>query len=182
MRLLEKIVGKALKIKKKDLKYPALMLSGVAEWVIGTQEEGKANKKMLTDGNNAFVGPKDYALHQAGMAGATLAEGYVFWKAFLSGNRTVTYAITADLLTRVVNDIKGSEGFTTGIIGTVRTIGYKLTGKLKRDEDDAELEDDNPFDDATSQISTTPVADAEDDDEGPDFGMGDEDDSENTLF
>jgi len=142
MRLLEKIVVKALKIKKKDLKYPALMLSGVAEWVIGTQEEAKANKKTLTDGNNAFVEPKDYALHQAGMAGATLAEGYVFWKAFISGNRTVTYAITADLLTRVVNDIKnkGSDGFTTGIIGTVRTLGYKLTDRVKHAGDEPEIE------------------------------------------
>ena len=159
MRVLEKIVGKALKIKKKDLKYPALMLSGVAEWVIGTQEEAKANKKTLTDGNNAFVEPKDYALHQAGMAGATLAEGYVFWKAFLSGNLTVTYAITADLLTRVVNDIicqqknaraaraghpskNGTEGFTTGIIGTVRTLGYKLTDRVKHAGDEPEIEPD----------------------------------------
>lgn len=198
MSLLDNIVKKTVK-QKKHLKYPALLLSGVAEWVAGTYEEAKANKRTLRDKENESVGKRDYALYQAGTDLGMLTECGTLCTAYYSRNLPLMYGVGADCLIRLVNNIiylqkkddqepgsKHDPQDFTGLIGTARTIAYKLAGKLKRDGGDVEVkleEDEDPFGDADFQMSSAkPVADAEDDDDGPDFGMGDEGDSGNELF
>jgi len=198
MSLLDKIAEKARNTTGK-LKGPAIVFSSIVDYVAGTHEEMTAHKEELGKQVGAAAsGMRDYQLYGNTTNASILGEGIATILASeYCPSMAVVYTLGVDTTVRSANllvsmirrrkEIKKSgvphtEENLTGIIGTVRAIGYKLTGKLKRDEDDAELEDDDPFDDATSQISTTPAADAEDDDEGPDFGMGEEDDSGNALF
>ncbi len=155
MSLLDNIVKKAVK-QKKHIKYPALMLSGVAEWVVGTKEEAKASKEILTDVGNDFVGPKDYTLHQSGTYAGMLAQTYGLWQAPHWTNHPALYILAADGMVRAVNvtinEIKrrradpdgkgGPEDLTDliGVIGTVRAIGYKIADRLKYAGDEPKLE------------------------------------------
>lgn len=158
MELLEKIVRKAVR-QKRHLKYPALLLSGVAEWIGGTYEEGKANKETLTNRGSESVGERDYTVYQSGRTMTMLGHCYLLWT-MRPGEGPWVYALAADGMARAGNMLvrelkKGKSGQahelelyeSVGLIGTVRTLAYKLAGRLKRSDDEpkpeAEIEEDN---------------------------------------
>lgn len=124
MNLLDKITDKALKSKKKYLKYPALALLGMVDYAVGTHEEITGHKDAASAEST-----EDYQLYTAGLTGACLAEVSVFYRAIQYRWLPGIAAVGADIIVRDINlfanAVKRSKEFTEG--GAVRS-GINLTG------------------------------------------------------
>lgn len=154
MSLIDKLHDKALSTKKKHLRYPLLFVSGIADWVAATYEEMNAYKKTLTSGEDERVEPeKDYLLFYCTHGPpAVMAEVIAFAYALTHHLKVPILLLAADLGVREANILasmgkkfdsesgKAPEMNMTGLIGTARSLGYKLADRLRRDEDEPEIE------------------------------------------
>lgn len=152
MSLLDKLADKACNTKGA-MRYPALILSGVADWVAGTYDEARKHDNSLADDENEHAQPSDYRLCRAVKGTCAVGEGFAFKYAMMYRLTVPTYLLGADLVVRDLN-LFGSlimrakdaeEGARrsinlTGLIGSARTLGYKLADRLRRDESEAEPE------------------------------------------
>lgn len=201
MSLLDKIADKALGQKGLRKKL-AVFGSGLADYIAATYEEDQKHKAALRDTLDKRVEPvKDYSLYREGIYAGRLAESLALTYCTVRRRMPTFYLLSADIMIRYVNRLVSVQKFNqkfeenprtkyranrVGLIGTIRSLGYRLAGKLKRSEEDAkdEVEDgEDPFDDDAFQMPAAgPVADAEDDDDGPNFGVDDEEGSENEYF
>lgn len=156
MSLLDKLHDKALSATKKHVKYPLLVVSGIADWIAGTYGEIKGHGEAA----KASGEERDYKLYEDGIQSAAFGEVGAYAAAVYTGNKAVALPLAADLLVRNTNalisvykDFKRIEKDPdaervinvdlTGAIGTARTLAYKLVNKSKRSDAVAEPAEDD---------------------------------------
>lgn len=157
MNLLDKLHDKALNAKKKHVKYPLLVLSGIVDWFAGTYDEINGHGTAA----QASEEEKDYKLYENGVKGAALGEVGAYAATVYTGSKAAL-VLAADILVRELNAIisvhkstkrlkedpdsgLGIDWDLTGAIGTVRTLAYKLGGRFGRS--DAEPEEPIDYED-----------------------------------
>lgn len=141
MSLLDKLHDKALGQKKKHLRYPLLVASGIADYLAGTYEEHQRHKDKFKDsGDDLAESVRNYSLYTDGtyasLTGEILAGQYGMTRWPLPA----VYLLTADVLVRSMNRLVKPKENWIGIIGSARSLGYRLADRLKHGEDEAEPE------------------------------------------
>ena len=138
MSLLDKLHDKALTTKKNHLKYPLIIASSIADWFAGTADEIKGHGEAA----KASGEERDYKLYETGVKGAAMGEIGAYAAAVYTRNM-VGLPIGVDLIVRDTNlfvsmikrnkQVRAGQPLSdlnvTGLIGTVRTLAYKLANK-----------------------------------------------------
>lgn len=185
MSLLDKIADKARNTTGK-MRGPALVLSSIADYVAGTYDEMTGHKSELGKLAGEDSGMRDYQLYHNTARASMVGEGAAgVAAARYCPSKITVYMLGVDIVTRLSNILSSagrekSDLNVTGAIGTARTLAYKVAGKLKRSKGEAEVKDEDPFDDADFQVPPAkPAADAEDEDP---LASVEQDDTGNKLF
>lgn len=144
MSLLDKLHDKALE-QKGNRKHSLLIASGIIDYAVGTHEEVTAHRTELKNTQDERVGKKDYQLYTSAEMHSLLGEGCLLVYLISQYLQGPYYMVTADILTRCVNILrtkKKSNRNISGLIGTARTLGYKIADKFRRNEIEPEIEED----------------------------------------
>ncbi len=134
MDYIAKGIEDCLEGKREKLRYPLLFIAGNIDYIIGTADEMMTHKAALNGyQKDPRATEKDYSLYDWGGTTATVGESLAFMIACRSGLKREAYILLADYLARAVNYRRTWQD--VGLIGTARSIAYKVRDKLRKQED-----------------------------------------------
>lgn len=127
-------IEECLEGKEWRLRGPFMYVAGIVDYVIATPDEMRAHKAALKGRvKDPRATERDYSLYGWGSATCSMGESLAFMIACRSGLKHEAYLILADYLARAVNSRRTRQ--RVGLIGTARSIAYKVRDKLRKQED-----------------------------------------------
>ena len=119
------------------LRSPFMYVAGIIDYTIATADEMKAHRATLRGNQkDPRATERDYSLYGWGDTTASMGQSLAFLIASRTGLKTEAYIILADYITRAVNHRRTRQ--RVGLIGTARSLAYKVREKLQRPAEDLE--------------------------------------------